>query len=220
MPIDQRRKNKILQNRIAHNLGPSVQAIMRCTNLSEKKRAPALSKSRSLSRTPGCVIIILCQHVLLWSALHVAASAIYALAVDAVMTNNIPSIVMFLVAVCLRKPPEWICSRANSVSQSSLSLFYLVLQNVTTHLRKSARDRWQSERVDTLQSLATFVLRRFLVLTWAVTCILAIVLTASRGILWPCHSENEGDRSDAMPLDIGTTCIVNRAEILASLIAA
>lgn len=108
-------------------------------------------------------------------------------------------------------------SRADSTSQSCLSLFYLSLQNVTTFLRKQARDRWQSERVDTYQTLATFVLRRFLVLTWVITGVLAIVLTASRGILWPCQSEND---QNAVPLDKGTTCIVNRVEMLASITAA
>lgn len=72
---------------------------MRYKNLSEKKKSSVLSKSSILSTTPGCVIIIICQHILLWTALYVAASAIYSLAVDAVVTNNIPSIVMFLVGV-------------------------------------------------------------------------------------------------------------------------
>ncbi|KAF2171149.1 hypothetical protein M409DRAFT_19120 [Zasmidium cellare ATCC 36951] len=171
---------------------------MRYQNLSEKKRSSVVSRSKSLSTTSGCVMIIICQHILLWSALYVAASAIYALAVEAVVTNNIPSIVMFLVGSCL-------------------SLFYLVLQNVTTHLRKRARDRWQSERVDTYQSLATFVLRRFLVLAWVVTSVLAIVLTASRGVLWPCQPESD---SRTMPLDVGTTCVVNRVEMLACIITA
>jgi hypothetical protein len=57
-----------------------------------------LKQQRSPSG-PGRTAIVLCQHVLLWSTLYIAASAIYTLAVGAVSAVDVPSTVLLLVAV-------------------------------------------------------------------------------------------------------------------------
>ena len=57
---------------------------------------------RSRKHELGRAIIVVCQNVLLWVAFYVAASTIYILVVGAVNLQNIPSAVMYLVAVCLR----------------------------------------------------------------------------------------------------------------------
>lgn len=58
-----------------------------------------LSRKHELGRA----VIVVCQNVLLWAAFYVAASTIYILVVGAVNFQNIPSAVMYLVAVCLRR---------------------------------------------------------------------------------------------------------------------
>ena len=60
---------------------------------------PACQRSRK--HELGRAIIVVCQNVLLWVAFYVAASTIYILVVGAVNLQNIPSAVMYMVAVCL-----------------------------------------------------------------------------------------------------------------------
>lgn len=69
--------------------------------LSEKQDSTGAgsSSSKSWSKTPGCVAIVLCQHLLLWSALYVIGSTLYILAIGAVGTSDIPSAALLLVSV-------------------------------------------------------------------------------------------------------------------------
>lgn len=97
-----------------------------------------------------------------------------------------------------------------------LSSAYIGLQNITTRLRTKARDRWQSERADTCQALAQHVLR-ILFTIWMVTCGLSITFTAARRPLCEMHVGRPS--SSVTPLDMGSTCIVNRIGIIVSCIA-
>ncbi|KXS99337.1 hypothetical protein AC578_6746 [Pseudocercospora eumusae] len=156
-----------------------------------------VGRMRSRTSTVGRRSIVVCQNVLLWMSLYVAASTAYILILRAVNVNDIPSVVLCLLA-------------------STLSLSYLLLQNTTTHLRVCARNMTQYERVDTLQVLATHALR-LLVTIWMIACGLTITFTAARTPL--CASSNGTSKTSASPLDVGRTCIINRVTILTSLIA-
>lgn len=65
----------------------------------QEKSESTISNTRPWTGKTGYITIVVCQHILLWCSLYVTASAIYALAVGAVFTNDIPSIVLFMVAV-------------------------------------------------------------------------------------------------------------------------
>lgn len=47
----------------------------------------------------GRIAIVLCQHVLLWTALYIAASTMYTLIIGAITVKDIPSVVLLLVSV-------------------------------------------------------------------------------------------------------------------------
>lgn len=64
-----------------------------------EKRSVVTTISSSWSASPGCIAIVLSQHAILLNALYVAAATLYELAIEAVTTNDVPSVVMFLVAV-------------------------------------------------------------------------------------------------------------------------
>ncbi|KAF7191791.1 hypothetical protein HII31_06836 [Pseudocercospora fuligena] len=162
--------------------------------LPEKGRA---GRMRSRTSRLGRASIVVCQNVLLWMSLYVAASTAYILILEAVSVNDIPSVVLYLVA-------------------STLSLSYLLLQNTTTHLRVRARNMKQCERVDAFQGLATHMLR-LLITIWMIACGLTITFTAARTPL--CTASNASSKVRILPLDEGKTCIINRVTILTSLIA-
>ncbi|KXT14103.1 hypothetical protein AC579_770 [Pseudocercospora musae] len=163
---------------------------------SEKGRA---GRMRSRTSTVGRASIVACQNVLLWMSLYVAASTDYILILRVVNVNDIPSVVLYLVA-------------------STLSLSYLLLQNTTTHLRVRARNMAQCERVDSFQRLATHVLR-LLVTIWMIACGLTITFTFTAARTPLCASSNRTSKIHALPLDVGRTCIINRVTILTSLVA-
>ncbi|SMR57174.1 unnamed protein product [Zymoseptoria tritici ST99CH_1E4] len=153
---------------------------------------------RSLRSRIGRVGIVLCQQILVWSALYIAASAIYTLAVGAVTTMEIPSTVMLLVA-------------------SVLSLYYIALHNTTAHLQRRTRDQVQSQKVDNFRKMATFTLRVLMSL-WLVTCLVSVTWTGARHPL--CEmGRSQGGLYPLSPLDRGSTCIMNRVAILASVVA-
>lgn len=170
-------------------------------------------RMRSRTSTIGRISIVVCQNVLLWMSLYVAASTAHILILGIVNANYIPSVALYLLAVCVEILKS--CGdTANQGQQSTLSLSYLILQNTTTHLRKQARNIAQSDRVDTFQALATHTLR-ILVTIWMVACGLTITFTAARRPL--CASPKSGSKT--LPLDKGNTCIINRMTILTGLIA-
>lgn len=65
----------------------------------EMYELPKPRQRRSRMPKIGQAAIVVCQNVLLWVALYVAASTIYILVVGAVKFQDIPSRVMYLVAV-------------------------------------------------------------------------------------------------------------------------
>lgn len=125
----------------------------------------------------------------------------------------------------LRGPSASICKFSNQRSpataadryhQSIVSVFYVALHNTTTRLNISARNLTQCERVDTLRSLAAFTLR-IMATMWLIAAAISITITASRRAL--CELSVSSKLSDNLPLDNGTTCILNRVALLCSFVA-
>ncbi|KAM3417273.1 hypothetical protein BST61_g5529 [Cercospora zeina] len=155
-----------------------------------KRLHPARAKRNRLGR----LTIVVCQNALLWTALYVIASTIFILVIGAVDAQAIPSAVMYLVA-------------------GILSLSYLLLQTIATHLRTRARSMIDGERVDAHRSLAAHTLP-ILVTIWMVASGLCITFTAARQPL--CTSGRISAKTAVV--DQGRTCIINRITILTGLV--
>ncbi|EME43366.1 hypothetical protein DOTSEDRAFT_25316 [Dothistroma septosporum NZE10] len=164
---------------------------MAIKHMTEKSESTTTT-AKPWSAKSGYVVIVALHHILLWCSLYVTTGALYAVAADAVFPNDVPSIMLFIVA-------------------GVLSLAYIGLQNVATRLRTRAKDRWQSERADTCQALAQHLLR-ILFTVWMVTCGLSITFTAAGHPL--CEMQLARIDSSMTPLDVGSTCIVNRVGII------
>lgn len=166
--------------------------------------------------SPGCIAITISQHGLLWSALYAFGSTLYVIGVQAVFTNDIAVVVLLMVAVSKLKKRFESTANTDRHGKSVISLFYIILQNVTTRLRKNARNRMQGERVDIFQALATHTLK-ILSTLWLVTVGLSITFTAARQPL--CTMGTTERIFNISALDRGNTCIVHRVGIITSCIA-
>ena len=93
-----------------------------------------------------------------------------------------------------------------------MSMAYLALHNGAALCRKSNRKDTDNRRQGIIQKMAMHLLR-FSITAWLLTCAVAITFTMARR---PHCTQTE---TTASTLDFGSTCIVQRITVAASLVA-
>lgn len=158
-------------------------------------------------RSGAKVVIIACQHALLWCACAVMVGAVWILVVSKLETEELVSEVLLLAAV--RVTHSLIQRYQADVLQASLSLLYLALRMAAAfQLSKTS----VPERLQRMQKITKHCLR-LSVTTWLVTCGITITFTTAR------HPACSSMRAAASPLNSGRTCIVQRTVIAVALAA-
>lgn len=172
---------------------------------------PWQTKEAQKHRT-GLVAIVATQHVLLWTSAYIVASEAYLLIEHHVTPDLLPTSVILLVSVghCV---PRKVGSALTSDTKAALSFVHILTHNASALLSSRAHAEREDSSKLVLQWIAMTSLR-FGVTCWLAACGMNIMFTIARRPY--CVSKGSADVAD---VEVGSTCIIQRTGVGASLLS-
>ncbi|KAK5683277.1 hypothetical protein LTS10_004808 [Elasticomyces elasticus] len=141
----------------------------------------------------GLGAIVATQHILLWSSAYVLASQAYLMIEGDTSPDLLPTAIVLLVS-------------------AGTSIVYIITHNVAAMLASEEHNERKASVRRAVQWLATTSLR-FGVTTWLAACGMNVIFTVAKQA--QCVPRNVG----AAEIDIGTSCIIQRTGVGASLLS-
>ncbi|KAH9831094.1 hypothetical protein Tdes44962_MAKER02172 [Teratosphaeria destructans] len=159
------------------------------------EKRSSLFEANTSSRKTSLSAIVVSKHILLWCSAYVLASQVYMLIIGAITPEIRPSPIVLIFA-------------------ATMSMVYICSHNLAALLTSRGSRGRRDEPGAVARWLAVIVLR-FDVTIWLVACCVNITFTIARGPY--CFPSKSATSTEA--IDEGTTCIIQRTGVGASLLA-